>query len=165
MAQSRKIKQLLDKYWATDTTREEEAELKEWFAGQDPQDNPEISALFEYFKEEKNLAVSEGFEKKIQIIRKEKPAVIGWLGPLWKAAAAIVIIAGLLFVFKKSDIPGKQLAYAEKDTFSDPQKAYQETKRALMLISHNLRTGNSCVAEIKKINQAEQIIKSNTNDK
>lgn len=161
MEQDSRMKALLEKYWLAETSDEEEVELKAWLAEHPIPENPQLNTLFQYFREEKKVELDAGFDKRITSLTNTKSISIRWLSPLLKIAAALIIIFTAAYFLSRNESE-KSIAYTDRDTYSDPQQAYQETKRALLLVSERLNTGNSYVSEIKKINEAEKIIQSNT---
>ena len=94
-----KIKILLEKYWNCETTLEEESILQEYLSGSDiPEDLKEISPLFQYYKSQRGVKVSEGFEERVinKIESKEKKGKQKYLHIFYKVAAAVILI--LFFV-------------------------------------------------------------------
>ena len=57
---SKKIKELLERYWNCETSLEEEAQLREYFQGTNiPDELKEAATLFQYFHESKNQSAPE----------------------------------------------------------------------------------------------------------
>jgi hypothetical protein len=157
-----RIKELLEKYWQAETSEAEEAELKEYFA-QNPgfKDHP-AGALFNYLREEQQIAMTDSFDEKFQSAILRKAHFTKWLYPLLKVAAVILIVFSFVYILLPESKP-KFMSLSENDTYADPEKAYQETKKALLLISQNLSTGKSYMSEIGKINKAQQLINTKEN--
>lgn len=150
-----RIAALLEKYWQAETDEAEEAELKEYFAQHpEAQDHP-AAPLFNYFKEEQQVTID---EKPGSIIRK-KGGAIKWLSPLLKVAAILLVVFAAIYFFLPDQKPAP-VAVKEHDTFDDPEKAYLETKKALLLVARHLNAGKTYIDEIGKINKAEQLINS-----
>jgi hypothetical protein len=151
-----RIKELLEKYWQAETSLAEEAELKEYFAANPDDPNNPAAALFKYFDEEQRITMPESLNEPAKEHR------IKWMSPLLKVAAILLIVFSVVYIWlPKQKTP--PVAATQSDTYDDPEKAYLETKRALLLIAHHLNEGKSYMTEIKKINKAEQLI--NTTDK
>lgn len=98
------IEQLLDRYWACQTTLEEEAILRSFFAQQDvPESLAQYKPLFTYIAEEpKADTLGDEFDEKVLAkIEKQtavKAKVISLqtrLMPLFKAAAVVAIFLSL----------------------------------------------------------------------
>jgi hypothetical protein len=146
------IAALLEKYWLAETNEAEEAELKAYFS-QHP-DHP-AAPLFAYFKEEQQITMD---EKPVPVIGKQARP-IRWLNPLLKVAAVLLLVFAAIYFFLPDKKP-TTIAATERDTYDDPEKAYLETKKALLLVAEHLNAGKTYISEIGKINKAEQLINS-----
>jgi hypothetical protein len=74
-------------------------------------------------------------------------------------AAVILMFVGLgysaqVFVDRSRDM--NQLAFT--DTYSDPQQAFEETQRALQMLSKNLNKGVSSMEKLSVFHDASQMI-------
>jgi hypothetical protein len=150
-----RIKALLEKYWQAETDEAEEAELKEYFAGNPGVSDHPAAALFNYFKEEQQVVMDEKSESTV--VKKVHP--IRWMKPVLQVAAILLVAFSLIYVF----LPGRKptpVAAKQSDTYNDPEKAYLETKKALLLVARHLNAGKTYIDEIGKINKAEQLINS-----
>jgi hypothetical protein len=159
-----RIKELLDKYWRAETDEAEERELKEYFTGKPGLEGNPVGSLFNYFKEEQEITIADGFEERLETAITRKTGRMHWLNPFLKIAAALLIVFSIVYIL----LPERKLmpiADKDSDTFKDPEKAYLETKKALLLISKNLNTGNSYISEIGKINRAEELINTKAEKK
>jgi hypothetical protein len=132
------IKALLEKYWAAETTVEEEKRIVAYFQGGevDPGLEP-YRAFFDYIREEAAVVVPEGFEERmLERLGAGQGAVVRRLGVGYAAAAAIVVcIISLFLVVKTSG--GDEI----KDTYDDPEKALAAVQRALMVASEHMNQG------------------------
>jgi hypothetical protein len=148
-----KIKELLEKYWQAETSLAEEAELKEYFATNPGDPNNPTAALFNYLSEEQQITMPNTLNDPAK-----KPR-INWMTPLLKVAAVLLIVFSIVYIWlpKQKTTP---IAATQSDTYDDPEKAYLETKKALLLIAHHLNEGKGYMTEINKINKAEQLIHS-----
>jgi len=174
---SRKIEQLIEKYWSCETTLEEEALLKEYFNGDNiPEELGESGILFQYFAEEKKKqadhilsdqqildTVLNSQEVKDRVDTKDKVEkethYLPWIGTLTKIAA--VLLVGLLvtfYVYREQVKEDTLATLLETDTYEDTQKAYEETMKALNLISKHLNTGREQTMKLAKFNEAEELI-------
>ena len=131
------IEQLIEKYWNGETTLEEEKRVKSHF-----KTNPALSNESDYFR----------FLKKEQEIKFE-PKVKKNSRRTWLSAAATVAV-GLITA-------ALVLQESNKDPFAieDPEKALEETRRALMMIGSGLNEGQSYALELTKINKAKEELK------
>ncbi len=149
----KKLKHLLGKYYDGDSTKDEERILKEYFTG------GEVMASFEAEKEifgyyQSSLEIpepSEGFESRIlrridnessndKIVKIRKQ-----LYPFLAVAASIMVIAGAYFFFRGSE--------DLNDTYSDPQIAYQETRKILFDVSSKMNKAANKLEPVGKISE------------
>ncbi len=163
---SKHIEQLLEKYWNCETSLEEEQQLRAYFRGDDiPGPLKEAAALFRYFEQQKQLPLADhGFEAKvISKIQRERPegkVVKMTYNMVRIAAGLIVVIAAVYFV--RLEV---RKSYPPEDTFSDPKMAFEETKKALMMISKGFGKAQKEANKINLFNEAEQKINGKKDEK
>ena len=164
----KRIEQLLDKYWECETSIEEENELKEFFTQEDvPEQWKETALLFRYYKSEiKNRKLDKSFDSKViqnisnpQIQGKEGK-VIQWYNRYARVAAVVLILVAVSFVITRTLQKQQQKALVA-DTYQNPEDAFAETKKALLLISKNIGKGKDQAMKLTKFNKAEEKIKNN----
>ncbi|MFA5417808.1 MAG: hypothetical protein WC341_05060 [Bacteroidales bacterium] len=138
--------QLLEKYWRAETSPEEEKELKILMASEN-----ESSASSHYFK-----AVSE---------LKQQESEFGFLNPgkrirmMWYTVAASVTI-GFLVV---SGLFQYNYTNAEYNV-NDPDKAFEITRQALMMVSNGLNEGkNYTSVQLQEFNKPKELLSGNNN--
>jgi hypothetical protein len=157
------IKTLLEKYWNCETSLEEEAQLREYFTGDEVhEDLLEFVPLFQYFKSESEIHISDNFDKKFidQVEKRRKTGKRRYLNIYYKVAAAVILV---LFVFT---IHQRFIAIREKattivqDTFEDPEKALEETKKALLLVSEKWNKGKTNFVKLSEFKKAEKVIRN-----
>lgn len=134
-----RIKKLSEKYWAGETSLEEEAELKEYY-----KQNPSLTQEGQYFRQVKQLQNEPN-------IRFSHPAKIG-MRARWSVAAAVTV--GLIAAVLVLEDARNQDQFA----IEDPQEAYEITKKALMMVSSGLNEGKKYSKEITKLNEAEELV-------
>jgi hypothetical protein len=163
------IKALLEKYWQTETTVEEEKTLATYFRGPgiDPDLEP-FRELFAYFEEEGKVTPGEDFESRIleRIHQADAAPVVPirpvrrWLNTSYAAAAAVILSIGLFLMYQPTHpIAGPATANAPhaspallgsaapsgvfsiKDTYEDPQQALAAIRQALMTASARMNQG------------------------
>jgi hypothetical protein len=150
------LETLIKKYWDCETSLEEEERLREWFRTHEvPERFRETARLFSYFDEQKQKATGEHFDK--QIVKKlHSPK--GKTVSLWQTglriAAGIAVVAAAIF-FVREEIQDKP----DMAAIEDPQKALEETKKALMLISKGFSTAEEQAKKINVLNEAEDKVK------
>jgi len=171
-----KIEGLLQRYWNCETDAAEEAELKRYFqygpvaehllpyrhlfvglaaAAQQPMPQPfsleaiqqaAVPANGQAHGHNKAMAANTaaGPTEAADAEAPQAKGVTLWGGLSLRAAAAIsAIVIGSVFMVARIDLsPKEEPPYA----VNDPQQAYEETKKALMLISARLNTNNASTA-------------------
>ena len=116
--------------------------------------------IFSYLDEEKSHTLDESFDNKIldynrsQIRRRPL-----FLRQIVRWAAAILIVAGMGFALSRileTEPPVDQGIVEFADTFEDPELAYQEVKKALMMLSSNMNTGIKQTTFIGEFHKAKE---------
>ncbi len=127
------IEKLIERYWKGETTLDEEKQIKMHF-----KTSPALSKESEYFRFLKK-------EREVKLDQKIKaPSRRRWI----PAAATVTIgLITALLVIQESKDP-----YA----INDPEKALEETRKALMMIGAGLNEGQSYAMELTKINKAKE---------
>lgn len=161
---SNRINELLKKYWDCETSLEEEEELRAFFSGsQVPDQYKETAALFRYFNDSKKKSLKDvGFEEKVlQTVSPRKGKLVSLLRNSMRIAAGIAVLM-VAFVFIRKEIR-KTTPQEVVDTFDDPQLAFEETKKALMIISQGIGQAQKEASKINMFNEArEEVQKSET---
>jgi hypothetical protein len=155
---SKHIEALLEKYWNAETTLEQEQELRTFFQGNEvPENLNEAAVLFRYFEEEKAKKLNENFDadvtKKVQQRQGGKiVAMTNWF-QVARVAAGIAVVGAAIYLIGV-DRTSKEMA----DTETDPKLAFEQTKKALMMISKNFHKAQREASMINLLNDAEQTI-------
>ncbi len=146
-----RIENLLEQYFEGNTSLEDEKILKDFFQGENiPAHLASLKNTFKYFSEEnKKDELDESFDQKLfakinhfEIDHKRQNRK-RFLYIASGVAASILIIVS---IFTKIDPFTSTL----KDTFDNPQTAYEETRKALLLVSGALNKGVKPVEKIAK---------------
>ncbi len=158
---SKHIEQLLEKYWNAETSLEEEQALHQFFQrGNVPENLKETAVLFRYFKTEKEKTLNENFDadvtKKVQQRHGGKSIQMTTWFQVTRVAAGIAVIVAAVYLIGHEVRKSSPTEIA--DTESDPKLAFEETKRALMMISKNFGKAQREVSQINLLNEAEQKI-------
>jgi hypothetical protein len=144
------IQLLLEKYFAGESSLDEEKQLKQYFNQADVADElKQFKPLFQFFKAEKNVEIARQIElpKPIPHLKSKQ-----WF---WKAAAAAIALLIVSVVsFKQLQKHNKPPVLAHKnpnyivlDEGDDPQKAFEQAQAALMLVSKKMRKGERAATE------------------
>jgi len=171
---SKNIEHLIEKYWSCETSLEEEQILKEYFQNNLSEEHSESGLLFQYFAEEKKKQVdsilpdqellevirsSEGDTKERVRTKEEKEThFLPWVGTLSKIAAVLIVLLSVTFYVYREQVKEETLTLLETDTYEDTQKAYEETVKALNLISKHLNKGKEQTMKLAKFHEAEEVV-------
>lgn len=161
------IEELLEKYWQAETTLEEETRLKDFFCyGMVPPHLEQLKPIFQHLetrKNEKDIEIlDENFDHEIlnKLAKSEKRSWWNQYNQPLKIAASIIFI----FLVGWSVYVNRPEAIDQSShiTYDDPEKAYQETKKALLMMSLNLNRGAShATNSLSKMDSAQNVIKDN----
>ncbi|MBY0435020.1 MAG: hypothetical protein K2U26_12995 [Cyclobacteriaceae bacterium] len=160
---SKQVEELLEKYWRCETSLEEEQQLKNFFQhGQADESLRETAALFQYFAAEKNRTLQENFEQGVtkQLRQRQGGKIIHMVSfrNVARIAAGLVVVVMATY-FVRQEIR-KSYPQELQDTYTDPQMAFEETKKSLMLISNSFGKAKREAGKMKVFNEAERKIQT-----
>jgi predicted DNA-binding protein YlxM (UPF0122 family) len=154
---SEQIKPLLEKYWAGDTSLEEELALKTFFSGNAvPEELKRYQPLFIWKTKQLQLKGTAKLKTGIK-----KPVSFQWYSFL-KIAASILLVLTLGIGFYTHYQQEKQMDKIFSETYSNPEDALQETKDVIGIISSALNLAKDKQDESQKVDSLEQTPKNNT---
>lgn len=162
---SKQIEQLLEKYWNCETSLEEEQQLREFFRGQVPDNLQDVAQVFQYFGSQQKREIDDaGFDAVVRKnIQRNRPK-----GKMVNLSFALRIAAGLVVVVAATYFVRQEIrkAYPQDvaDTYTDPQLALEETKKALMMLSKGFNKAQKEAGKIKVFNEAEEKIQGKVLD-
>ena len=150
------INRLLEKYWAGDTSLEEELALRTFFSGDSiPEELRKYQPLFlwktKQLQIKGNKTLRTGFKK---------PVSIQWY-PFLKIAASVLLILTLGIGFYTHYQQEKYMDRIFSETYSNPEDALQETKNVIGRISSVLNLAKDKQSELQKPDSLEQTLKNN----
>jgi hypothetical protein len=151
--------ELLQKYWNCETSLEEEKELREYFGRQDIPDHlKETAMMFRYFEEAKKKSLNDvAFDAHVmrRITPRETQIRRLIFNAMRIAAGLLVVIAATWFIRTevRQTIPQEVV-----DTYDDPELAFEETKKALLMISKSFGTAEQQARKINMFNEAQEEI-------
>lgn len=165
---SKQIEQLLEKYWSCETSLEEEQYLRDFFKTETvPENLKETAELFRYFEQQKKQQLSDtSFDHTVvKEIKANTPRAKGvnLYYNFARIAAGVAVLAAATY-FIRQEIR-KSYPKEVADTYSDPKLAFEETKKALMMISKGFGKAQKETEKIRIFNEAEQKIKNKQNEK
>ena len=155
---SDKIEELLNKYWKCETSLEEEKQLQDFFRGAGvPSQLKETASLFRYFDAHKNKVLTDiSFDRNV--VEKIRPSAKGRMTALvynsMRIAAGIIVLVVAIWLVRME--VRKSTPAEMADTYNDPQMAFEETKKALMMISKSFSTAEEQAKKINLFNEAQQ---------
>ena len=166
----KRIELLLERYWNCVSTQEEEKELITFFNSTQeiPEHLAHAAPLFQYFKHEAEIKLTDSkFDEQLFEAVKKTKQPKGKVRKLeqsfqnyMKVAAAAVIVIGTSFIFRMEIWQGnKPSLILVEDTYKNPEEAYAETKKALLLIASKMNHGKKEVEKISMFSKAETKIK------
>ena len=167
-----RIEKLLAKYWECETSVEEEKELKNFFNNEEvPEKWKSLIPLFQYYEREKaEGGLDRFFDERViaQIEEIDKPAfkkaptegkVRKMINDALKIAAVILVIATSVY-FVRENIKEKEEVLVE--AVEDPQEAFEEAKKALMMLSRNFNKGKKEASKMSVFHEAQEQVKNQT---
>lgn len=163
---SSKLQQLLQKYWDGETTLEEELWLKDYFRSNDaPDELRDVAAMFQYFDQTKqnklnDITFDRSLIEKVSGQPKQGRMRRLTINSMRIAAGVVVVMAATWFI--KTEIR-KSTPQDMVDTYDDPKLAFEETKKALMMISKSFGTAEQQAKKINLFNEAQEEIQKTSN--
>ena len=164
---------LAERFWQGQTSEQEESKLREAVLyGEIPASLEELREYFQFAEEMKGQQVlGDLFDKQImkEVERREEqssPSSYYFL----KIAAGLAVILGMFFLVNSlSDNGGGTIDSDQSlvitDTYDDPEIAYQEVKKALLLVGKNMNEGLSYTGNLGEFDKAtDQIEKEENRD-
>lgn len=153
---SEKINKLLQKYWDCQTTLEEEQELRDYFKHHSPDAMKDAAPLFQYFNEQKEKQLTDiSFEPNVlKQLRRPKGQMRTLVYNAMRIAAGIIVLVMAVWLVRMEvrEISPKEVT----DTYDDPKMAFEETKKALMMISRSFSTAEEQARKINLFNEAQK---------
>ena len=154
------IEQLLERYWKCETSIEEEAILRAFFLQKEvPAELARYKSLFVYEAQQAEKHLDSDFDQRVlsavgeeseqaKVVPVQHISLMRRLRPLYRAAAAVAIVTLLgtaaqhSFTSPSTSNPSgwdyNQSAY--KDSYQDPQKAYEASMKTLEMFKQGAQT-------------------------
>lgn len=150
------------KYWEGSSTLEEEQEIRHAVAENASGLSAEIKALFSISEAKSEVELSDDFDAAFweKTAEAENKSVVWNVSLFMKYAAAGIILFGLtmalwnLLLNNGPMEPAPAIEISQVDTYTDPQVAFEETKRALTFAAAKLNKGKEPITEIKRFYDA-----------
>ncbi len=164
---SNSLQELLKRYWSGDSTLEEEQQLRDHFRNADvPEHLRETAALFRYFDETKKKSLTDVAFDRTVIEKIDRPPKSGKVvsivyNAMRIAAGVAVVMVATWFI--RNEVR-KSTPQEVVDTYDDPKLAFEETKKALMMISKSFGTAQQQAKKINMFNEAQEEIQRKRKD-
>lgn len=144
-----KIEKILEKYFDGESTLKEEKKLFEYFNSENVA--PHLNTYKPFFQFVAKEKTQQSKTRISENIPRKKPKQ--WLSI---AAAVCVFTLGILWIYntKLNSVPSDK-------TIEDPKLAYEETKKALLLVSENLNKGMNQTEYLSEFNKSKNLIFKN----
>lgn len=151
-----RIEQLLEKYWAAESSVFEEQELKALVAkADDSEEMKDVKAMFGHFEAEQELVLDHDFDEEVLSIIESTPEtkVVSFSDYFRRyagvAAAVLVLITSSYFFMQQ------QKAYEQEDTFESPELALEELKKQLLMVSNYMNSGTNGISELSNMSKMD----------
>lgn len=168
----KRINEILNHYWAGESSLEEEVVLKQYFAqGELPAEHERYRALFSFYAKEEKRQMRGGEVREFVSSEVQQPISPSFEKPqdrsrslthsslFFLAAAFALLISLSIFLMPQPQDPNHISLTA--DTFEDPEEAYQEARKALLLVSARLNSGRKFQQELRPIRRVSEMLYSN----
>ena len=154
------IRKMLDRFYAGESTLEEERILQDYFsAARIPEELIPDRDLFRSLGSATDSVVApDGLNQKIlavlgeqekKVIRTRRITVFSLSG----LAAGLLVVVALYVGYFKNNGGGRLASNQITDTYTDPQDAYEEAKRTLAYVSAKLSTGTTELEHVAQVSK------------
>ncbi len=164
--ESNKLNELVNKFWAAECSEQEEQLLKEYLLyGEVKEEHRELSDYMRFMEAERqHTTLDDSFDGKVlDKVDGGSQSLSMWRSVV-KYAAGIALLIGVGYGIMNSSesTEGEVVASTEfVDTFDDPEVAYREVKKALMMMSVSMNEGVEATESIGEFHRAQTEIEKN----
>ncbi len=146
------IDALLEKYWAGESSLEEEQSLRTYFSkGNISEEHKEVSALFDFFNTERDVVASKAVKELLPTSEISTPQAkirhFNWT----RIAASVMLVFTMLVGWNYLSSPQVSNSTAVEE-IQDPEEAYRVTMEALAYLSNKYDKGAKPLQSISKVN-------------
>ncbi len=139
-----KIEILIEKYFQGETSLAEEKELRSYFSSQNVAPHLEqYKAMFGYFSQAKFDLYTKDFPRQ-KIAKKT----------MWISIAASTVVLLGMFAFYVNNVQNLEVKN-DLGSYDDPQEAFEQTQKALALLSQNVNIGIESVQYVQEYENAK----------
>lgn len=157
------IEELLEKYYNGETSIEEERKLQWYFQTQDvPEKYQQEKRMFSWYyrmrKESEAAGLTGRLSEMIDREERKGPKASSRRLVAWMSSAAAVILV-LLAVWLTGNNPFGNPDKRFADTYQNPKLAYNETRKALLMVSEKLNEGTSNLEKLNSFNKGMESLR------
>jgi hypothetical protein len=155
--ETQRIKELLDKYWAGESSLEEESQIADYYHGSDiDSELLQFKPLFNFYRDEKKVEL----ERSIESMLPKQEAKIFTINRVRAVAATLAIIVASVFGFNYLQTnPITNNSVNATVEVQDPEEAYALTMEALAYLSSNYEKGSTKLRKLPKAMESTIIFK------
>src|SRR5690554_2075444 len=156
------------KYWKGKTSLQEEIELQNAVRSGSDAVSDLLTSIFNATAQSREISLDDDFDsafwQKANVEHNDNRGLVFTLSAFMRYAAVGIILLGIGGVvwnlaFKTDNkVEVAQTEFTIVDTYDDPEKAFEETKKALMYASQKLNQGKEPLGEIKRFYNAKMSI-------
>lgn len=156
---NQRLETLLTQYWDANLSTEEEAELRTLIS---KESSHPFKDYFQYLDQGKDIAsISNDFDEKLLERLPNQIKVNWWQSSVLKVAASFLLIGALsvMAIYSPSWIEEDEIAQIQgiSGEIEDPEVAYQEARKALLMVSRKLNSADNQLVELNRIDQVVKI--------
>ena len=155
------MKDLIEKYWQGESSREEEQQLREWLkTAPDSPENRRLSRLMNWYETEADIRMAKSIEIPTQTpVVARKINIRRWAVGIAAAVALLLATVSLAIKLNEEDNI-KSMAYV--DTYETPEEAYAATQEALLLLSTKMNATKKHKKKLRKIHILSDLVEAYT---
>jgi len=155
---SHELSELSERFWRGECTEAEEKRLRmAVLYGEIAEDQQELADYFRFLERQQEVVLDEQFDAQIlDRIQATKGESQG--SYFLKMAAGFALLLGLgygIYQWQASPVPPVEVADFT-DTYDDPEVAYKEVKKALMMMSSNMNEGMEPAEKLGEFHRAQK---------
>ncbi|MEM6319781.1 MAG: hypothetical protein AAF960_19065 [Bacteroidota bacterium] len=156
-----KLAELREKYWRGETSISEE---KAFLENNNSVSTEEEADYFNDLQAFSKLTLDDAFGEKIMAEIENESISEATLRPfiprvVWQIAAAIALLVGTYVAYQSAELTAPNVEKTIVLQEEDPEKAFEVTKQALLLISQNLNKASEVTGALDKFESAQTKIK------
>lgn len=145
--------EIVKKYWAGESGAAEEKELlKSDLTNLEDKEG----AHFQQIRDFSKLSLGAGFEAELMAKLEQESTPVKQLNPriFWRVAAAVLVCLSMYFLYQPITQTSEEIQIAALE--EDPEKAFEITKQALLLVSSKLNKASKVELPLDKFEEIDR---------